>query len=295
MMMSSIPSITKQYYQMKHEHSTSISIKHQTQMSKDICNRNIFGFFSLLFSLWCLFFILYSKLSLVHGIGAMLEFNETASSNSFGGISQKPVTNRRLEQVFLQEFVNSDLVCKLHSREHEKKLQRVKLGDEKFNSTNLNHDEFRNIAKQEKNKGNDDYAHNNITHRLEPDGSVYNYASESKGAKVVAHNKEAKGAKNILGKDHDKYLRNPCSVGGKFVVIELAEETLVDSVKIANFEHYSSNFKEFELAGSLSYPTEAWTTLGNFIAANVKHAQIFKLSEPKWVRSLWHQCYRTDA
>ncbi|OIV92638.1 hypothetical protein TanjilG_17989 [Lupinus angustifolius] len=215
----------------------------------------------------------------------MLEFNESASSIGFGGISQKPVTNRRLEQVFLQEFVNSDLVCNVQSREQEKKLQRVKLGDEKFNSTNLNYDEFRNIAKQEQNKGND-YAHNNITHRLEPDGSVYNYASESKGAKVVAHNKEAKGAKNILGKDHDKYLRNPCSVGGKFVVIELAEETLVDSVKIANFEHYSSNFKEFELAGSLSYPTETWATLGNFIAANVKLAQIFKLSEPKWVRYL---------
>ncbi|CAL0313760.1 unnamed protein product [Lupinus luteus] len=38
------------------------------------------------------------------------------------------------------------------------------------------------LAKQEQNKGND-YAHNNITHRLEPDGSVYNYASESKAAK----------------------------------------------------------------------------------------------------------------
>nr|KYP52636.1 Uncharacterized protein slp1 [Cajanus cajan] len=140
-------------------------------------------------------------------------------------------------------------------------------------------------ATQEKTRGMDS-ALVNVTHRLESDGSVYNYASESKGAKVVAHNKEAKGAKNILGKDHDKYLRNPCSVEGKFVVIELSEETLVDSVKIANFEHYSSNFKEFDLAGSLSYPTEEWSMLGNFIAANVKHAQIFKLPEPKWARYL---------
>ncbi|CAN0840936.1 SUN domain-containing protein 5 [Linum grandiflorum] len=107
-----------------------------------------------------------------------------------------------------------------------------------------------------------------------------------KGAKVVAHNKEAKGAGNILGEDHDKYLRNPCSVGEKFVVIELSEETLVDVVKIANFEHYSSNFKDIVLYGSLNYPTNAWTLFGEFVAANVKQIQNFKLPEPKWARYL---------
>lgn len=126
----------------------------------------------------------------------------------------------------------------------------------------------------------------NITHRLEPDGTAYNFASASKGAKVVAHNKEAKGASNILGKDHDKYLINPCSVSDKFVVVELAEETLVDTVKIVNFEHYSSNFKEFELRGSLAYPTDEWSFLGRFVAANVKHGQTFILPEPKWVTYL---------
>ena len=49
---------------------------------------------------------------------------------------------------------------------------------------------------------------------------------------------------------------------------------------------HSSNFKEFDLSGSLSYPTEEWSMLGNFIAANVKHAQSFKLPEPKWARYL---------
>ncbi|KAJ1391280.1 SUN domain [Sesbania bispinosa] len=172
-------------------------------------------------------------------------------------------------------------VCKLQPSQEEKKLQAPQLPGE-----NVHPASHRNIAPQEQDRGVNSELVNNITHRLESDGSVYNYASESKGSKVVAHNKEAKGAKNILGKDHDKYLRNPCSVGGKFVVIELSEETLVDSVKIANFEHYSSNFKEFELAGSLSYPTESWSMLGNFIAANAKHAQIFKLPEPKWARYL---------
>ncbi|XP_061374145.1 SUN domain-containing protein 5 [Gastrolobium bilobum] len=262
-------------------------------MSRELYNSSIFGLsFSFIFLLW---FISYSKLRLVHGTGAVLEFNESAagSSNSLGGLTQKvakPTTyslpqTSGLQEVFWQVLGNRYLVCKLQPRQQENKLEPAQLHDYKVHSAYLNYDEFRNTAKQEKTTGMDS-ALANITHRLEPDGSVYNYASESKGAKVVAHNKEAKGANNIIGKDHDKYLRNPCSVGGKFVVIELSEETLVDSVKIANFEHYSSNFKEFDLAGSLSYPTEEWSMLGNFSAANVKHAQIFKLPEPKWVRYL---------
>ncbi|KAL1346720.1 hypothetical protein HN51_020296 [Arachis hypogaea] len=125
-----------------------------------------------------------------------------------------------------------------------------------------------------------------VIHRVEPGGAEYNYASAAKGAKVLASNKEAKGASNILSRDKDKYLRNPCSAEEKFVVIELSEETLVDTIEIANFEHHSSNLKAFELHGSLVYPTDDWVFLGNFTASNVKHAQTFVLQEPKWVRYL---------
>ncbi|KAL5078444.1 hypothetical protein RYX36_017428 [Vicia faba] len=125
-----------------------------------------------------------------------------------------------------------------------------------------------------------------VIHRVEPGGDEYNYASSSKGAKVLASNKDAKGASNILTRNQDKYLRNPCSSEEKFVVIELAEETLVDTIEIANFEHYSSNLKDFELHGSLVYPTDVWIFLGNFTASNVKQAQRFVLQEPKWVRYL---------
>ncbi|KAJ1387267.1 SUN domain, partial [Sesbania bispinosa] len=125
-----------------------------------------------------------------------------------------------------------------------------------------------------------------VIHRVEPGGAEYNYASASKGAKVLASNKEAKGASNILSRDKDKYLRNPCSSEEKFVIIELSEETLVDTIEIANFEHYSSNFKDFEMHGSLVYPTDIWVFLGNFTASNVKQAQRFVLQEPKWVRYL---------
>ncbi|OIT26174.1 PREDICTED: SUN domain-containing protein 2 [Nicotiana attenuata] len=177
------------------------------------------------------------------------------------------------------------LICQMqppidHNRRNEDRLL-----NGRTHLTYPNLEEFRNITKQEK-RGSTASQLVNITHRLEPDGTPYNYASSSKGAKVVAHNKEAKGSNNVLNKDHDKYLRNPCSVGGKFFIIELADETLVDAVKIANFEHYSSMLKEFELSGSLVYPTETWNPLGTFVAENVKHAQCFKLPEPKWLRYL---------
>jgi len=61
---------------------------------------------------------------------------------------------------------------------------------------------------------------------------------------------------------------------------------LVDTVAIANFEHYSSNLKDFELFSSLVYPTDDWVLLGNFTAGNVKHVQRFTLQEPKWARYL---------
>jgi hypothetical protein len=125
-----------------------------------------------------------------------------------------------------------------------------------------------------------------VIHRREPSGQLYNYASAAKGAKVLDFNKEAKGASNILDKDKDKYLRNPCSAEGKFVVLELSEETLVDTVALANFEHYSSNLKEFEMLSSLVYPTENWETLGRFTVANAKQAQSFTFPEPKWARYL---------
>lgn len=221
----------------------------------------------------------------------LLEFNTSKSCNN-SRIQQNystskysdPETNR-LEVVWSVLGYNG-LACEVQQRQEQKAIGGEQLPSGSFlHPTYLNLDDFRNITRQE--KGQETPAQLvNITHRLETDGAEYNYALASKGAKVVAHNKEAKGPGNILEKDHDKYLRNPCSVGEKFVVIELAEQTLVDVVKIANFEHYSSNFKEFELSGSLRYPTEVWSPLGHFVASNVKHTQTFKLPEPKWVRYL---------
>ncbi|KAJ0510618.1 putative Galactose-binding-like domain superfamily, SUN domain-containing protein [Helianthus annuus] len=154
---------------------------------------------------------------------------------------------------------------------------------ERSRSVPLGLDEFKNKAFNAKTRLSNGNV-GSIIHRLEPGGEDYNYASAAKGAKVLACNKEAKGASNILTVDKDKYLRNPCSAEEKFVVVKLSEETLVDTITIANFEHHSSNLKDFELLGSLVYPTETWVKLGNFTAGNVKHEQRFVLQEPKWVR-----------
>lgn len=146
-------------------------------------------------------------------------------------------------------------------------------------------DEFRSKAINPKEKPSIHQA-GSVKHRVEPGGDEYNFASASKGAKVLAFNKEAKGAPNILDKDMDKYLRSPCSAEEKFVEIELSEEALVYTIEIANFEHYSSNLKQFRLMGSLVYPAESWFELGNFTAKNIKQSQRFLLPEPKWVRYL---------
>lgn len=133
--------------------------------------------------------------------------------------------------------------------------------------------------------------------RQEPGDGPYNYASQTKGAKILASNKEAKGASNILNKDKDKYFRTPCNVEAKYVDMELSEETLVVELVIANHEFYSSNVREFSLWGSLTYPTEEWVLLGKFQAENSRVSQTFRLKDPQWVRYLklqMHSHYGTD-
>ncbi|KAL8536387.1 hypothetical protein ACS0TY_011850 [Phlomoides rotata] len=222
--------------------------------------------------------------------GIMMEQNVSVSTNDSSICNTPPKKEdsirgmSRLEELASVVLGYDPFMCQMSPHEDGNKREPEPQQNERSQLTYPNLDEFKYISIQEKSSSPRQVV--NITHRLEPDGTPYNYAAASKGAKVVSHNKEAKGASNVLGKDHDQYLRNPCSAEGKFFIIELADETLVDAVKIANFEHHSSNFKDFDLLGSLVYPTETWDILGSFIAANSKHAQSFKLPEPKWVRYL---------
>ncbi|KAE8670836.1 Nuclear transport factor 2 family protein [Hibiscus syriacus] len=199
--------------------------------------------------------------------GMLLELNKSVSYNNttvymkFVKYEYPFCKTSRLDDVILKVLGYTSFSCDIVEQEEHDARQQLEQPNLKTPLAYIKLDEFQNKTMRAK-------------------------EGDPLGAKVVAHNKDAKGANNILGKDHDQYLRNPCTVEGKFVVIELSEETLVDDVKIENFEHHSSNFKEFELYGSLNYPTDTWSPLGKFVAANVKQIQTFTLSEPKWLRYL---------
>ncbi|KAF4381091.1 hypothetical protein F8388_012013 [Cannabis sativa] len=213
--------------------------------------------------------------------------NDDASSNKVNGLNDPEGCK---DDVSTQGSISNELVAGQQpvadkSSAGTKSENDISKTDRLSHVVPLGLDEFKSKQYSSKSKPGIDQS-GGIKHRVEPGGKEYNYASASKGAKVLAFNKEAKGASNILGRDKDKYLRNPCSAEDKYVDIELSEETLVDTIEIANFEHYSSNLKDFELRGSLVYPSDKWVKLGNFTAGNVKLAQRFVLQEPKWVRYL---------
>ncbi|XP_022141832.1 uncharacterized protein slp1-like isoform X2 [Momordica charantia] len=217
---------------------------------------------------------------------------ETDSTSHLNDSCSNDATTRGSDnEILSSEERSSDIRVAARSPEAETSSPGVKSesdslkGDISSNTVLLGLEEFKSRAYTSRSKSETGQAGNTI-HRVEPGGAEYNYASASKGAKVLSFNKEAKGASNVLGRDEDKYLRNPCSAEEKFVVIELSEETLVVTIEIANFEHHSSNLKEFELHGSLVYPTDFWFKLGNFTAPNAKHAHRFALKDPKWVRYL---------
>lgn len=79
-----------------------------------------------------------------------------------------------------------------------------------------------------------------------------NYASSDCSAKVMASSPEASHSSGILSEDKDRYMLTPCKAR-KWVVIALCEEILLDTVSIANFEYYSSTFKDFQVLGSQQY------------------------------------------
>ncbi|CAL4955646.1 unnamed protein product [Urochloa decumbens] len=242
---------------------------------------------SVVFSIWCLLFLLRSQF--LH--------SQTDGPSDFYEERESYCKVRPLEAYVLPHHDSSSPTCQTSYSPPQEPPAAPPPAPSSNASSNapsspeaaafVGLDEFRSrIVQGGKADNNDTGRRSAAAHRLEPSGAEYNYAAASKGAKVLAHNKEAKGASNILGGDKDRYLRNPCSADDKFVDVELAEETLVDTVALANLEHYSSTFRDFEVHGSMSYPTEEWELLGRFTAENAKHAQRFVLPEARWTRYL---------
>lgn len=116
-----------------------------------------------------------------------------------------------------------------------------------------------------------------------------NYASFDCAATVLKINPECKGATSVLVENKDSYLLNECSAKNKFLIVELCNDILVDTVVLANFEFFSSMFRTFKVSVSDRYPVklDKWRELGIFEARNSRQVQAFLVETPLiWARYL---------
>ena len=117
----------------------------------------------------------------------------------------------------------------------------------------------------------------------------FNYASFDCAAAVLKSNPEAKGSSSILDENRDRYMLNKCGANNKFVIIEMCEDILVDTIVLANFEFFSSTFKSFRVSVTDRYPTNerGWKILGTFMGNNTRAIQVFAVENPLiWARYL---------
>lgn len=131
-----------------------------------------------------------------------------------------------------------------------------------------------------------DLGHVDIEH-----GKIYkdkfNYASVDCAATIVKTNSRAKGASSVLVENKDTYLLNQCLVANKFIVIELCQDILLDSVVVGNYEFFSSTFKDIRISVSDRFPTTQWEVVGEFVAENIRDVQTFAIANPLiWARYL---------
>jgi hypothetical protein len=122
-------------------------------------------------------------------------------------------------------------------------------------------------------------------------GKVYkerfNFASFDCAATIVKTNTGTKGASNILFENKDTYLINECSEPNKFLIIELCQDILVETVKIANFEFFSSMFRHIRISITDAFPSSSWRVVGEFEAKSVRDFQTFSIKNPQiWARFL---------
>lgn len=115
----------------------------------------------------------------------------------------------------------------------------------------------------------------------------FNYASFDCAATVLKTNPECSGSSSILIENKDSYMLNECRAKNKFLILELCDDILVDTVVLANYEFFSSIFHTFKVSVSDRYPAKAdkWKELGVFEAKNTREVQAFAVENPLiWAR-----------
>jgi hypothetical protein len=118
----------------------------------------------------------------------------------------------------------------------------------------------------------------------------FNYASFDCAATILKTNSEAKSSTSVLVENKDSYMLNECSAQNKYLIVELCDDILVDTVVLANYEFFSSMFRHFRVSVSDRYPPASktgWRVLGTFEGRNSRDLQPFLVSEPQiWARYL---------
>ncbi|CAI7661593.1 unnamed protein product [Penicillium glandicola] len=104
----------------------------------------------------------------------------------------------------------------------------------------------------------------------------FNYASFDCAATVLKTNPECKGSSSVLIENKDSYMLNECRAQNKFLILELCDDILVDTVVLANYEFFSSIFHTFR-----------WKELGVYEARNTREVQAFAVENSLiWARYL---------
>ena len=111
----------------------------------------------------------------------------------------------------------------------------------------------------------------------------FSYSSFDAGATVLKTSPGAKNAKAILVENKDSYMLLECRAKNKFVIVELSDDILVDTIVLANFEFFSSMIRKFRVSASDRYPvkTDKWVELGTFEARNSRDIQAFLVEHPQ--------------
>ncbi|KAL4788055.1 hypothetical protein BJX76DRAFT_345138 [Aspergillus varians] len=107
----------------------------------------------------------------------------------------------------------------------------------------------------------------------------FNYASFDCAGTVLKTNAQAKGSSSVLIENKDSYMLNECRAENKFLILELCDDILVDTVVLANYEFFSSIFHTFR--------PDQWKELGIYEARNTREIQAFAVENPLiWARYL---------
>ncbi|SPQ22725.1 6a5e0a33-2b36-4719-bd1b-16d5a346a61a [Thermothielavioides terrestris] len=111
----------------------------------------------------------------------------------------------------------------------------------------------------------------------------FSYASFDAGATVLKTSPGAKNAKAVLVENKDSYMLMECRTKNKFIIVELSDDILVDTVVLANFEFFSSMIRKFRVSVSDRYPVkmDKWVDLGTFEARNSRDIQAFLIEHPQ--------------